>query len=344
MSQKSIIETVDQIINHAKEQGVIHLNTEDEKLNQNVITIDNKPLINFGSCSYLGLEFNQKVRNAAKQAIDDYGTQFSSSRAYISPRYYNELESKLEQIFDSPTIVTATTTLGHLAALPVLVGKDDAVILDHQVHSSVQSAAQQLKAKKIKVELIRHNRMDLLENRIQELKGEYDKIWYMADGIYSMYGDTTPIEEVYNLLDKYPQLNFYVDDAHAMSCYGDKGQGYVLSKRKIHERMVVATSFAKAFATGGGALIFPNRALAQKVRNCGGPLITSGPMQPSALGAANAVADLHLSGEITELQEDLQENILYANLLLKRYKLPNLSNDNSPIFLLQQVYLRLHTS
>ncbi|WP_066759135.1 aminotransferase class I/II-fold pyridoxal phosphate-dependent enzyme [Crocinitomix algicola] len=332
MSKKSIIETVDQIINHAKDRGVIHLATEDTKLQQNIITINDKPLVNFGSCSYLGLEFNEKLRNGAKNAIDDYGTQFSSSRAYVSPKFYVDLEDKLTRIFGSPTIVTATTTLGHQAALPVLVGPNDVVILDHQVHSSIQSAAQQLKAKKIPVELIRHNRMDLLEKRILELKGQYENIWYMADGIYSMYGDTTPIDEIYSLLDKYPSFNFYVDDAHAMSCFGENGRGFVLADRKIHERMVVATSFAKAFATGGGALIFPNKEMAQKVRNCGGTLITSGPMQPSALGAANACADIHLSGEIKELQEDLQENIKYTTLLLKKYGLPNLSEKSSPIF------------
>ncbi|MFT5821359.1 MAG: 7-keto-8-aminopelargonate synthetase-like enzyme [Crocinitomix sp.] len=332
MSQKSIIETVDQIINYAKDRGVIHLSTEDLELHNNLITVNKRQLVNFGSCSYLGLEFHPKLKNAAKNAIDSYGTQFSSSRAYMSPKYYVELEQKLEQLFGSPTIVTATTTLGHLSALPVLVNQNDAVILDHQVHSSVQTAAQQLKAKKIHVELIRHNRMDLLEKRIIELKGQYEKIWYMADGIYSMFGDTVPIQEVYDLLDKYPEFNFYVDDAHAMSCMGENGKGFVLSDRKIHDRMVVATSFAKAFATGGGALIFPNKQIAQKVRNCGGTLITSGPMQPSALGAAVASADIHLSDEIKELQEELNENIKYTTLLLKKYGLPNLSEANSPIF------------
>ncbi|NOQ74342.1 MAG: aminotransferase class I/II-fold pyridoxal phosphate-dependent enzyme [Crocinitomix sp.] len=332
MSQKSTIETVDQIINHAKDRGIIHLATEDSKLENNIITVNQQKLVNFGSCSYLGLEFNESLRNGAKDAIDAYGTQFSSSRAYMSPAFYVELEDKLSQIFGSPTIVTATTTLGHQAALPVLINQNDAVILDHQVHSSVQTAANQLKAKKIHVELVRHNRMDLLEKRILELKGQYDKIWYMADGIYSMFGDTVPIDEVYRLLDKYPEFNFYVDDAHAMSCFGENGRGFVLNGRKIHDRMIVATSFAKAFATGGGALIFPNKEVAQRVRNCGGSLITSGPMQPSALGAAIASANIHLSDQITELQEDLQENIRYTNLALKRHGLPNLSEETSPIF------------
>lgn len=332
MSQKSFIETVDQISTHAKKVKIAHLNTQDLKLIKNYITINGNKLVNFGSCSYLGLEFNNKVREAAKDAIDAYGTQFSSSRAYVSPIYYETLEEKLTKIFDAPTIVTPTTTLGHCAAIPVLISQDDAVILDHQVHSSVQNAVNLIKAKNVHVELIRHNRMDLLEKKIIELRSTYKKIWYMADGIYSMYGDMAPLDEIYALLDKYDNFNFYVDDAHGMSCFGKKGQGYVLSERKIHQRMVVATSFAKAFATGGGALIFPTTQMADKVRNCGGPLITSGPMQPSALGAANKVADMHLSGEIKKYQTNLQQNIMYTNLMLKKHNLPNLSEEKTAIF------------
>lgn len=70
----------------------------------------------------------------------------------------------------------------------------------------------------------------------------------------------------------------------------------------------------------------------QLVKNCGGPMITSGPMQPSALGAANALADLHLSGKIQDYQTKLQENIRYASLLLKKHNLLNMAHDNTPIF------------
>ena len=332
MARYKIYETVEKIVKNAKQNGVAHLTTEDKKLDNNKIQIKGENYVNFGSCSYLGLEFNENIKNGAKQAIDDYGSQFSSSRAYVSPRFYDELETKLSKIFNASAVVTPTTTLGHIAAIPVLVGPNDVVILDHQVHSSVQTAVALVKAKGVKVEMVRHNRMDLLEDKIKEYKGEYDNIWYMADGIYSMYGDAVPLDAVYALMDKYEQFRFYVDDAHGMSCYGKHGRGYVLAERDIHKQMVMATSFAKAFATGGGALLFPNAELAMSVRSLGGPMITSGPMQPSSLGAAIASADFHLSEEINEYQEELQENIKYTHLMLSKYKLPNLAADFSPIF------------
>ena len=217
MSENSIIQTVNEIANHARLNGIAHLHTQDKKLTNNIITVESKKTVHFGSCSYLGLEFNTEAKESAKSAIDAYGTQFSSSRAYLSSIHYVELENKLEKIFGSPTVVAPTTTLGHIATIPVFVNTDDAIILDHQVHNSVQTAAGLMKGKGTHIELLRHNRMDLLENRILELRGKDKKIWYMADGIYSMYGDVTPIDKIHELLNKYPEFHFYVDDAQAMS-------------------------------------------------------------------------------------------------------------------------------
>lgn len=332
MKKNSILNTIDQIAATAKKNGLAHLYTEDKSLTDNSLTLDDRAVVNFGSCSYLGLELDSRLREAAKAGIDQYGTQFSSSRAYVSLGLYKSLEEKLSRLFETPVLVTPTTTLGHIGAIPVLVGSQDAVIMDHQVHNSVQTAVNLVKSRDTQVELLRHNRLDLLEKRILELKGCHEKIWYMADGIYSMFGDLAPMDAIYALLDKYPELWVYVDDAHAMTAFGRMGRGSVLGNRKIHERMIVAVSLNKAFATGGGALVFPNAELAQRVRNCGTTLITSGPMQPSALAAANACVDLHLSGEIHGLQEELADKIRYTHQLLKKYGLPDLAEPTTPIF------------
>ncbi len=105
-----------------------------------------------------------------------------------------------------------------------------------------------------------------------------------------------------------------------------------MKDRDMHPKMVLAISLAKAFATGGAVMVFPNPELASNVRTCGGPLITSGPMQPAALGAALAAADIHLSEEISQMQEDLHENIKYANLMIKKAGLPLIKDLDSPVF------------
>lgn len=331
-NQYSFLDTVDGVISEGVKKGVLHLYTSDEPLKDNLLEMNGKEVINFGSCSYLGLEFNEQLKKGAIDAVIKYGTQFSSSRAYVSTGQYAELEKLFERLFGGYVIVAPTTSLAHIATIPVIVGGDDAVIIDHQVHNSVQTAAMLLKPKGIKVEMIRHNRMDLLEEKISELKKSHKKIWYMADGIYSMYGDAAPLDQLQQLLHRYPEFNLYIDDAHGMSCFGIHGRGYVLGNMELHPRMIVATSLAKAFATGGSAVVFHSKETARKVRTCGGPLITSGPLQPATLGAAIASAKIHLSDEIIQFQEELQQNILYTNLQIQKYKLPLVAETPSPVF------------
>ena len=328
----SVTDTIDQIITDGVKRGILHLYTEDDAFRGNILTLRGKNVVNFGSCSYLGLEFDERLIAASKAAIDRYGTQFAESRAYVSMGLYEELEELFQRIFDAPCVITPTTTLGHFANIPVLIAASDAVITDQQVHNSVATAVKLLAGTGTHTEVLRHSRMDMLEDRIKSLRNKYKKIWYMADGIYSMFGDSAPMNELYRLLDLYPTFHLYIDDAHGMSIHGKNGRGSVLQQRHFHPRMIMATSLAKAFATGGAVMVYPDTETARKVRTCGGPLITSGPMQPAQLGAAIANAKLHLTPEIEVLQEDLRERIKFTNLMLRKYKLPVIAENNAAVF------------
>ena len=121
----SFVDTVDQVISDAVNKGIMHLNTEDVKLGGNKIKIRGNEIINFGSCSYLGLEFDPRMIAASQEAIANYGTQFSSSRAYVSSTHYQELEGLFDKIFGAPSIVAPTTTLGHMGAIPILINDED---------------------------------------------------------------------------------------------------------------------------------------------------------------------------------------------------------------------------
>src|SRR6187401_1988305 len=203
MEQKSKHEQVQEIVNEvatlASQLGIVHNGTEDLTLDGRHITIRGQKLLFFGSCSYLGLEHDARLKAAAMEAADKYGTQFSSPRAYVSSRYYEEAESLMGQMFKQPSVIVQSLTLGHMSNIPVLVGDSDAVIMDAQVHDSVQTAVQLLKARNIRVELVRHNRVDMLEQRIRSLKDSYRKIWYMADGVYSMQGNYAPVNDLCKL-------------------------------------------------------------------------------------------------------------------------------------------------
>lgn len=335
MSKKTtsanIINTVNDIATICKEKGIAHLFTEDELYNGRTITVKGKELINFGSCSYLGLDVDERLKEAAIQAIRQYGVQFSSSRSYVACTLYSEWEKLLRAIFNAPLVLTTSVSLGHHAVIPVVVDSNDAIIMDQQVHASVQDAVLKMRSKGVGVSVIRHNRLDELESKIVELIAKHDKVWYMLDGVYSMYGDYAPMKELVQLLEKYKQLHLYIDDAHGMSIEGLHGSGVVLSQVSLHKKMVLATSLNKAFAAGGGAFIFADEALCQKVRFCGGALIFSGPHQIPVIGAGIASAKIHLSDEIYQLQKSLKEKLHHCHQLLEYYHLPLLSNMDSPI-------------
>ncbi|MEO0898890.1 MAG: aminotransferase class I/II-fold pyridoxal phosphate-dependent enzyme [Bacteroidota bacterium] len=296
---------VDQTISYAVASGVLHQYTEDEGLNGRTITVRGMEVVNFGSCSYLGLEQDERMKMAAIEAIRKYGVQFSSSRAYMSIGLYKQLEHEVEKIFGGHAIVSPSVTMAHLSAIPVIVEENDVVILDHQVHTSVQMTAQLLKARGIKVELIRHNRLDMLEARVKKLSQQYRKVWYMADGVYSMFGDYAPVEEIKSLLNQYPALHLYIDDAHGVSWFGKNGKGVASTFMGGHEKVYIAASLNKSFAAGGGAVLFPNAAIADKVRKCGSTYSFSGPLQPASIGAAIASAKIHQSSDLPVLQQRL---------------------------------------
>lgn len=328
---EQILDIVDDIFTAAHDLGISQVETEDEELDGRHIRIHGKDMINFGSCSYLGLELDPRLKAGAIEATKRYGTQFSSSRAYVSVGLYTELEGLFTKIFGQPVILCPSVTLAHLSNIPVLIGDQDVVILDAQVHECVQTAVQLLKPRNVTIEMIRHNKMDALEEKIKAHKDKHKKIWYMADGVYSMFGDFAPLSELVKLMDKYEQFHLYVDDAHGMSWSGKNGSGYVMSQIDFHPKMYLVTSANKAFGAAGGLLVFPDKASMKRVRNCGKTLIFSGPIQPPMLGAGIASAKIHLSNEIYTLQKRLQESIRFFNSTAKMYDLPLINESTAPI-------------
>lgn len=327
-----LIDTVDECITAGIKNKILHLSADDGFADGRTIQVNGKTLVNFASYSYLGLEVNPKLMEGGIKAIQKYGTQFGASRAYISIRLYEELENLFAKIFEAHVIVAPSTTLAHQAAIPVLVRDEDYIIIDQHVHASVQATVKMLQARRIPVELLRHNNIELLEKRVNELKNKFRRIWYMLDGVYSMYGDYAPLTDLRELLERQEQLSIYVDDAHGMSWAGKHGSGYVLSKINLHQNMILVTSLNKAFAGAGGAMVFPDHEQYRKVRTCGGPLIFSTPIQPPMLGVNVASAKIHLSPEIKILQLQLLKRMEYFSMMAKRAGLPLVSKDLSPIF------------
>src|SRR6188768_2205523 len=183
--------------------------------------VDDQPLRNFASCSYMGLERHPELVAGGLAALNEFGSNFSISRAFLECPLYRSLEEALGEAMSAHVLVAPNTTMAHLAALPVLVGDRDLVLVDQFAHASIHMATELISD--VTIELLRHNRMDLLEQRLQEASATHERVWYICDGVYSMLGDYAPFDELSALLQRFPKLHLYVDDAHGMSWTGRHG-------------------------------------------------------------------------------------------------------------------------
>ena len=98
-----VMDLINKVADITVKLGVVHQNTQDEVLDGRHITLEGQRMLYFGSCGYLGLEHDSRLKKGAIEAIQKYGTQFSSSRAYVSSTYYQQAESLLSQIFANPS-------------------------------------------------------------------------------------------------------------------------------------------------------------------------------------------------------------------------------------------------
>lgn len=328
---EDINNATNEIFTEGTSKGVLYVRLEDEELDGRFVTLRGRKVVNFGSCSYLGLETNSVLKQAVRHGVRRFGTQFSSSRAYAGIALYDAAEERLSEMFGRPTVLTPSTSMGHIATMPTIIGKSDRLLLDHQVHHSVQTAAKLVGLGGAAVELIPHNDLRTVERRVAE--DRHRRVWFAVDGLYSMYGDFFPAAGLNELMDRHDNLWLYVDDAHAISWTGRHGRGYALANLSPAAlgRTVVAASLNKSFAAAGGAFTFPDAAMRDLVRNVGGPLLFSGPIQPPMLSAVLASATLHVLPGIKDLQRRLLSRIRLFNDLALAAGLPLVATSDAPI-------------
>jgi 7-keto-8-aminopelargonate synthetase-like enzyme len=317
----------------ARDLGISRQLIEDETLVGDSIVLEGHRLANFGLCSYLGLGDDERLKEGARRALDAYGTSYSSSIAYTALPLYGELREKLMAMFDANVVLAPTTTLAHLAALPVLVRPGDEVLIDTLAHASLQTATQLLQANGVPVRTLPHSDLTAMDEAIAQFEGT-GRVWLLIDGVYSMHGDLAPAAGVGELLDHHPRLHVYCDDAHGLGWDGLHGRGAFLARTPWHERLVVAGGLSKSFGATGGVVVMPDPMLADLVELVGPPLTFGGPIPPAALGAAVASADIHLSEELDTRQREFKERIDLVNRRALELRIPLADFDPTPIWYL----------
>ena len=220
MSDKHFAKQITEVVAYGNKCGSFNLvNTTDTWEGQKM-KIDDREMINLGTCGYLGLETDRRLIERSREYADKFGTQFSVGRPFMMSNLLTNLESQLQKVFDGHLpLVYSSTSLAHTSVMPMIIRPKDAILYDKQVHFSV-FVSTQLIPYKVPMHRIEHSNMNMLEDQIKALKDNHKKIWFLSDGVFSMFGDILLVDALNELMTKYEQLHIYIDDAHGMAWAG----------------------------------------------------------------------------------------------------------------------------
>ena len=289
-----------------------------------VCEIGGKPLIMAGSNNYLGLTHHPRVRDAAKAAIDQYGTSCSGSRFLNGTlELHEELERRLAAFMGQEAAVCFSTGFqANLGAISAICGKDDLILCDRENHASIIDGCRLSFAD---VRKYRHNDTADLERHLQRAKQQGRAMMIAVDGLYSMMGDLAPLAEIRELADQYG-ARLLVDEAHAMGVLGQNGRG-AAEHCGVHPDLVMGT-FSKSFASLGGFIAGPAQVI-HYMRHHSRSLMFSASITPAAAAAALASLDL------IETRPDMRQRVLHiahrVRTQLRRMGFHTAGTEHSPI-------------
>jgi 8-amino-7-oxononanoate synthase len=276
-------------------------------------------LIMCGSNNYLGLTTHPKVRQAALEAIERFGTSCTGSRFLNGTlEMHEELERKLaEWVGKEATLVFSTGMQVNLGTISAIVGRGDHVVLDKDDHASIVDGAM-LSWGEIK--RFRHNDMDDLERVLSKLPDDKGSM-VVVDGLYSMEGDLAPLPEMVPLCKKYG-ARLMVDDAHAMGVLGG-GRGTAAHFGMTDDVDLIMSTFSKSFASLGG-FIAGDEDVIHYIKHHARALIFSASLPPS--NTAAALAALEVMAEEPARIERVNQ---IGDMMRQRYKALGFDTGNS---------------
>ncbi len=264
------------------------------------VLFQGKRLIMCGSNNYLGLTTHPKVKEAAKAAVDRYGTSCTGSRFLNGTlALHEQLEAELaDWVGMDAALVFSTGMQTNLGTVSALVGRDDIVILDKDDHASIVDGARLGYGK---IERYRHNDVEHFERVMKSLPEQAGKLVVM-DGLFSMEGDLADLPHLVPIAKQYG-ARIMVDDAHGMGVLG-KGRGTVAHWGMTDQVDLIMSTFSKSFASLGG-FIAGQRDVVDYIKHHARALIFSASI--TAANAASALASLQVMREEPERIERVNE-------------------------------------
>ena len=265
----------------------------------------------FGSNAYTGLTGDQRVIDAAKAALDKYGSGCAGSRFLNGTLdLHVQLEKELaEFVHKDDTLCFSTGFSVNAGVLAVVVGRGDYIICDDRDHASIVDGRRLSFARQLHY---KHNDMEDLENLLKGLPHEAVKL-IVVDGVFSMEGDLANLPKIVELKHKY-NCSIMVDEAHGLGVFGDHGRGVCDYFGLTDEVDLIMGTFSKSMASIGG-FIASDADTINYLRHTCRTYIFSASNTPAATAAA--LEALHILQQEPERIEKLWDVTKYA---LKRFR------------------------
>ena len=185
--------------------------------------IDGRELVNFASYNYLGLSGDPSINQAAKAAIDQYGTSASASRLVAGERpVQRELERAIAQLYDvDDCVVLVSGHATNVGTIGYLFGPRDLVVHDSLIHNSVLEGIRLAGAAR---RAFPHNDYAALDTLLTDIRGQFERVLIVAEGLYSMDGDAPDVAQLVAIKRRH-QVFLMIDEAHSLGVLGDTGRG-----------------------------------------------------------------------------------------------------------------------
>src|SRR3954466_304019 len=275
-----------------------------------VVEMEGAERIMLGSNNYLGLTAAPRVQQAAREALEKYGTGLTGSRLLNGTLdLHLQLEAELAAWMGTEDAIVFTT--GHQAnvgTLGTLLGPSDTVIAASGDHASILDGCLLSRAK---LRPFRHNRLDRLEGALEKAASEGGGVLVVVDGVFSMEGDVAPLPQVTELCERFG-ARLMVDEAHGAGVLGARGAG-TAELFGVEDRCDLRMgTFSKSLASCGGFVAGTHEVI-DFLRIQSRAFLFTAAGVPAAVGAALAALRIIRSDEGPELFARVLDNAVYLN-------------------------------